>query len=97
MDSELPTELQESKGASNHPDVQERQVDSERSKTKDDASRADEEMRFVLSAERYLIGRDIRGLVHLENQRYGVVAWNDTKVYSLDRTKPDAVIEFNLP
>ena len=56
-----------------------------------------EEMRFVLSAERYLAGSDIRGLVHLENDRYGVVAWNDPKVYSVDREKPDAVIHFNMP
>ena len=49
-------------------------------------------MRFVLSAERYIVGSDIRGLVHLEAERYGVVAWNDTRVYSIDRAKPDAVI-----
>lgn len=49
-------------------------------------------MRFVLSAERYLIGHDIRGMAHLEGDRYGIVAWNDDKVYSIDREKPDAVI-----
>jgi hypothetical protein len=49
-------------------------------------------MRFVLGAERYLIGHDIRGVVHLEGERFGVVAWNDSKVYSVDREKPDAVI-----
>ena len=52
----------------------------------------DEQMRFVLGAERYLIGHDIRGIVHLEGERFGVVAWNDNKVYSVDREKPDAVI-----
>jgi hypothetical protein len=56
-----------------------------------------EEMRFVLSAERYLVGQDIRGLVHLEGERYGVVAWNNPKVYSIDRDKPQAVIHFNMP
>lgn len=65
------------------------------SKKEEDADA--EEMRFVLSAERYLAGSDIRGLVHLENDRYGVVAWNDPKVYSVDREKPDAVIHFNMP
>ena len=54
-------------------------------------------MRFVLSAERYIVGSDIRGLLHLEAERYGVVAWNENKVYSIDRAKPDAVIQFNLP
>lgn len=49
-------------------------------------------MKFVLCAERYLIGHDIRGIVHLEAERYGVVAWSDSKVYSVDREKPDAVI-----
>ena len=28
----------------------------------------DDEMKFVLCAERYLIGRDIRGIVHLESK-----------------------------
>jgi len=51
----------------------------------------------VLSAERYLIGHDIRGIVYLEPDRYGVVAWNDSKVYSIDREKPNAVIQFNMP
>ena len=37
----------------------------------------DGEFKFVLSNERYLIGNDIRGLVHLEGQRYGVVSWNN--------------------
>ena len=55
------------------------------------------EMRFVLSAERYLIGLDIRGIVHLESERFGVVTWNDSKVYSVDREKPDAIIQFNMP
>ena len=54
-------------------------------------------MRFVLSAERYLVGNDIRGLVHLEGERYGVVSWNENKVHSIDRQRPDAVIQFNLP
>lgn len=51
----------------------------------------------MLSGERYLSGSDIRGLVHLEGERYGAIAWNDTKVYSIDRDKPDAVIQFNMP
>jgi hypothetical protein len=54
-------------------------------------------MRFVLSAERYLIGLDIRGIVHLESEKFGVVAWNDNKVYSVDREKPEAIIQFNMP
>ena len=57
----------------------------------------DGEMKFVLSNERYLTGNDIRGLVHLEGQRYGVVSWNNQHVHSIDRDKPDAVIQFNLP
>jgi len=54
-------------------------------------------MKFVLCAERYLIGHDIRGIVHLEDERFGIVSWNDTKIYSIDRTKPEAVIQFNMP
>lgn len=50
-----------------------------------------------MGAERYLIGLDIRGIVHLEGERFGVVAWNDNKVYSIDREKPEAVIQFNMP
>jgi hypothetical protein len=57
----------------------------------------EQEMRFVLSAERYLIGLDIRGIVHLESEKFGVVAWNDNKVYSVDRDKPEAIIQFNMP
>jgi len=52
----------------------------------------DDEMKFVLCAERYLIGRDIRGIVHLESNKFGVVVWNDSIVYSIDRDKPEAVI-----
>jgi len=87
-DSEQPTEMEE---AEDTMEVQDR-TNSRESQNNDD-----QEMRFVLSAERYLIGHDIRGLVHLENQRYGVVAWNDNRVYSVDREKPDAVIQFNMP
>lgn len=54
-------------------------------------------MKFVLCAERYLIGLDVRGIVHLEPNRFGIVTWNDTKVYSIDRDKPEAVIQFNMP
>lgn len=57
----------------------------------------DSEMRFVLSAERYLVGKDIRGLVNIEASKYGCVCWNDSRVYALDRDKPDAVIQFNMP
>lgn len=80
-------------------DVQERESNSAGSKQnmEETADVDEEEMRFVLSAERYLIGHDIRGMVHLEAERYGIVAWNDEKVYSVDREKPDATIEFNMP
>lgn len=71
-------------------DVQDRESNSR-------GSGDDDEMKFVLCAERYLIGHDIRGIVHLEAERYGVVAWSDSKVYSVDREKPDAVIQFNMP
>lgn len=54
-------------------------------------------MRFILSGESYLVGCDVRGLVHLEGDRYGAVAWNDNKVYSIDRNKPEAVIQFKMP
>ena len=54
-------------------------------------------MKFVLCAERYLIGLDIRGIVHLESNKFGIVTWNDTKVYAVDRDKPEAVIQFNMP
>ena len=57
----------------------------------------DDEMKFVLCAERYLIGREIRGIVHLESNKFGIVVWNDKIVYSVDRDKPEAVIQFNMP
>jgi hypothetical protein len=85
-DSEDPTDNQNDEDM----DVQDRESHSRGSKDGD-------EMKFVLCAERYLIGHDIRGIVHLEAERYGVVAWSDTKVYSIDREKPDAVIQFNMP
>lgn len=71
-------------------DVQGRDSHSGGSQGKRSAN--DEQIKFVLGAERYLIGHDIRGVVHLEGERFGVVAWNDSKVYSVDREKPDAVI-----
>jgi len=85
-DSEDPTEQE----GDENMDVQDRESNSRGSKDED-------EMKFVLCAERYLIGHDIRGIVHLEAERYGVVAWSDSKVYSVDREKPDAVIQFNMP
>ena len=94
-DSEDPTEVDGSK-----MDVQDRESKSRDSQTGAEAAideEDDEQMRFVLSAERYLIGRDIRGICHLETERYGIVAWNDNRVYSVDREKPDAVIQFNMP
>ena len=57
----------------------------------------DNELKFVLCSERYLIGHDIRGLVQLDEHRWGVVAWNESKVYTIDRSKPDAVLQFNMP
>jgi hypothetical protein len=56
-----------------------------------------DDMKFVLCAERYLIGHDIRGLVQLDDCRWGVVAWNHSKVFTIDRSKPDAVLQFNMP
>ena len=57
----------------------------------------EDDLKFVLCAERYLTGHDIRGLVQLEHNRWGVVAWKDSRVYQLDRTNPEAVLQFNLP
>ena len=45
--------------------------------SKEDQVNDTDEFKFVLSNERYLIGNDIRGLVHLESERYGVVSWNN--------------------
>ena len=86
-DSEDPTEVEEDR-----MDVQDRDSNSRGSRHNQDDGSEDAEMRFVLIAERYLMGHDIRGIVHLEAERFGVVAWNDNKVYSVDREKPDAVI-----
>lgn len=97
-DSEDPTEVDLE--GTERMDVQERESNSAgSSKIPEAAAEEDDEdeMRFVLSAERYLIGQDIRGMVHLEAERYGVVAWNDSRVYSIDREKPEAVIQFNMP
>ena len=80
-DSEQPSELDEMEGKMEVQDV----------------NNGDSEMRFVLSAERYLVGKDIRGLVNIESNKYGCVCWNDSRVYALDRDKPDAVIQFNMP
>lgn len=44
-------------------DVQDRESNSRGSGDGDD-------MKFVLCAERYLIGHDIRGIVHLEAERF---------------------------
>lgn len=98
IDSEDPTEVDLE--GTERMDVQERESKSAgSSKIPEEAAAEDDEdeMRFVFSAERYLIGQDIRGMVHLEADRYGVVAWNDSRVYSIDREKPDAVIQFNMP
>jgi hypothetical protein len=40
-----------------------------------------EQFKFVLSAEKYLSGCDIRGIVYLEQNKYGVIVWNDSKIY----------------
>jgi len=95
-DSEDPTEDIDADGEGKM-DVQDRDSNSRGSKQNQDEPSEDAEMRFVLGAERYLIGHDIRGIIHLEGERFGVVAWNDNKVYSVDREKPDAVIQFNMP
>ena len=95
-DSEDPTDHGNVDGEG-EMDVQGRESHSGGSKQNQDEPAEEEEMRFVLSAERYLIGHDIRGIVHLEGEKFGVVAWNDTKVYALDREKPEAVIQFNMP
>lgn len=95
-DSEDPTEEVDHDGQE-RMDVQDRDSNSRGSRRNQDEDSEDAEMRFVLISERYLIGHDIRGIVHLEAARFGVVAWNDTKVYSVDRDKPDAVIHFNMP
>lgn len=42
---------------------------------------SDQEIKFVLCAERYLVGHDIRGVVELDKNRFGVVTWNENKVY----------------
>ena len=95
-DSEEPTELAEVDGAG-RMEVQGVDSGSRGSGQNQDENVEDEEMRFVLCAERYLIGLDIRGIVHLESEKFGVVAWNESKVYSVDREKPEAVIQFNMP
>ena len=51
----------------------------------------------MLCAERYLVGHDIRGVVELDKNRFGVVTWNENKVYQIDRMRPEAVIHFKLP
>ena len=56
-----------------------------------------EQFKFVLSAEKYLSGCDIRGIVYLEQNKYGVIVWNDSKIYQIDRDKPEVVIQFNMP
>jgi hypothetical protein len=96
-DSEDPTEEADRQNES-LMDVQERESSSRESRNEqENEADEDEEMRFVLTAERYLIGHDIRGIVHLEGDRFGVVAWNDGKIYTVDRERPDAVIQFNMP
>ena len=92
-DSEDPTEHEMSMHVEDQMDMQQ---DPAADRGDPDGAE-DEEMKFVLCAERYLIGLDIRGIVHLEPDRFGVVAWNDAKVYSIDRDKPDAVVQFNMP
>ena len=80
------------------------QLNSEHDQTREDHSQAqtatedlDDDMKIVMCAERYLIGRDIRGVVHLEHSKFGIVAWNDTMIYTIDRDKPEAVVQFNMP
>lgn len=57
-----------------------------------DSSVLEDELKFVLVAERYLTGHDIRGLVQLEHNKWGVVCWKDSRVYQIDRTNPEAVL-----
>lgn len=87
-DSELPTELLDSQA-----DIQNYPASTALAQQSDDDSdHSEAQMRFVLSAERYLVGNEIRGLVHLDGERYGAVSWNENKVHSIDRQRPDAVI-----
>jgi hypothetical protein len=66
--------------------------DSEEESNMSEVPTATREFKIVVSNERYLLGNEVRGIVKLSQDKFGVVCWSDPKVYVVDRNNPEATI-----